>query len=105
PDDASPPSVRKEDADSDPILFVNLWSPVRDRMELTRIGRDVFRERLRTIDGISIVSVWGQQRPVIRILMDPGLMAAYDVTPQDVRAALEREHLELPAGLIEGSDI
>lgn len=105
PDDARPPSVRKEDADSDPILFVNLWSPVRDRMELTRIGRDVFRERLRTIDGISIVSVWGQQRPVIRILMDPGLMAAYDVTPQDVRAALEREHLELPAGLIEGSDI
>lgn len=104
PEDANPPSVRKEDVDSDPIVFLNLTSDVRDRLELTQIARDVFRERLRTIDGISIVSVWGQQRYTIRLWMDPNLLAAYDVTPSDISDALSRENIELPTGVIEGDD-
>lgn len=102
PPDANPPSVRKEDPDSNPIVFLNLNSNIRDRLELTQIARDVFRERLRTIDGISIVSVWGQQRYAMRLWLDPQLMAAYSVTPLDVRNALDRENVELPSGLIEG---
>lgn len=102
PDDANPPSVRKEDPDSQPIVFLNINSDVRDRLELTQIARDIFRERLRTIEGISIVSVWGQQRYAMRLWLDPALMAAYDVTPIDIRNALTRENVELPSGVIEG---
>src|SRR5690554_2086126 len=95
PPDANPPSVRKEDADSSPIVFLNLNSPIRDRLELTQIARDVFRERLRTIDGISIISMRGQQRYAIRLWLDPKKMAAYDVTPLDVKSALDMENIEL----------
>src|SRR5690625_1482256 len=105
PPDANPPSVRKEDSDSDPIIFVNLSSDRRDRMELTQIARDIFREQLRTIDGVSIVSVWGQQRYTIRLWMDPDLLAAYDLTPQDVHEALRSENIELPSGIIRGDDM
>ena len=102
PDDANPPSVRKEDPDSEPIVFLNINSDVRDRLELTQIARDIFRERLRTIEGVSIVSVWGQQRYAMRLWLDPALMAAYHVTPLDIRTALSRENVELPSGVIEG---
>src|SRR5690625_120717 len=105
PPDANPPSVRKEDSDSDPIIFVNLSSDRRDRMELTQIARDIFREQLRTIDGVSIVSVWGQQRYTIRLWMDPDLLDAYDLTPQDVHGALRSENIELPSGIIRGDDM
>ncbi|MCH8494338.1 MAG: efflux RND transporter permease subunit [Balneolales bacterium] len=105
PDDANPPSIRKEDADSAPIVFLNLNSPVRDRLELTALARDVFRERLRTIDGISIVSVWGQQRYAIRLWLDPSRMAAYDITPLDIRQAIDQENVELPSGIIEGEAV
>ncbi|MEX2398000.1 MAG: efflux RND transporter permease subunit, partial [Balneolales bacterium] len=104
PPDANPPSVRKEDTDSDPIVFLNLNSDQRDRLELTQIGRDVFREQLRTIDGISIVSVWGQQRYSIRLWMDPALLAAYNVTPMDIQQALDAENIELPSGVIEAQE-
>ncbi len=104
PDDARPPSVRLEDEDSDPIIFLNLSSDRRDRLELTQIARDVFRDRVRTIDGFSTVRVYGQQRYTIRLWMDPDLLAAYDLSPQDIRSALDRENIELPAGIIEGSD-
>lgn len=102
PPDANPPSVRKEDADNDPILMLNISSPIRDRLELTSIARDIFRERLRTIEGISIISVWGQQRYTIRLWMNPRMLAAYNITPQDIRQAIERENIELPSGVIEG---
>lgn len=105
PDEANPPSVRKEDADSSPIIFVNINSPMRDRLELTALARDVFRERLRTIDGISIISVWGQQRYAIRLWLDPARLAAYNVTPLDVRQAIDQENIELPAGFIEGESV
>lgn len=102
PPDSNPPSVRKEDADAAPIVFLNLNSKIRDRMELTQIARDVFRERLRTIDGISIISMRGQQRYSIRLWLNPKKMAAYDVTPLDIKQALDMENVELPSGTIEG---
>jgi multidrug efflux pump len=104
PEDANPPSVRKEDVDSDPILLINMFSDIRDRQELTQYARNIFREQLRTIDGVSIVSVYGQQRFAVRLWMDPDRMAAYDVTPSDIRSALESDNVELPSGVIEGDE-
>jgi multidrug efflux pump len=104
PEDANPPSVRKEDVDSDPILLINMYSDLRDRLELTQYARDVFREQLRTVQGVSIVSVYGQQRYTIRLWMDPDRMAAYDVTPSDIRQALDADNIELPSGVMEGDD-
>jgi len=104
PDDANPPSVRKEDVDSDPIVLLNLYSDIRDRQELTQYARNIFREQLRTVEGVSIVSVYGQQRFTVRLWLDPYRMAAYDVTPGDIRQALDSDNIELPSGVIEGDD-
>lgn len=105
PDDANPPSIRKEDADSDPILLVNLHSDIRDRLELTQYARNIFREQLRIVDGVSIIRTLGQQRYAVRLWMDPDKMAAYDVTPSDIRSALGSDNIELPSGVIEGDDV
>src|SRR5690625_1586131 len=105
PDDANPPSIRKEDADSDPILLVNLHSDIRDRLELTQYARNIFREQLRIVDGVSIIRTLGQQRYAVRLWMDPDKMAAYDVTPSDIRSALGSDNIELPPGVIEGDDV
>src|SRR5690625_7802785 len=37
--------------------------------------------------------------------MDPDLLAAYDLTPQDVHEALRSENIELPSGIIRGDDM
>lgn len=103
PEDANPPSVRKEDPNSEPIILFNVASDVRDVLELTQIARSTFREQLRTIEGVSIVSVWGQQRPTIRLWMDPERLAAYDLSPLDVRRAVDIDNAELPSGVLEGA--
>ena len=105
PPDAEPPSVSKSDASAPPIVFLNIKSDTRSLMELTEIADKRFKERLQTIEGVSRVDVWGEKTYSMRLQLDPQQLAAYDLTPLDVRRALDRANVELPSGRIEGETI
>ncbi|NLT03590.1 MAG: efflux RND transporter permease subunit [Bacteroidales bacterium] len=103
PQDVDPPVVEKNDADAQPIYSVTLQSATRDIIDLSEYAEVNFKERLQTISGVSAVNVWGSKRYSIRLRMDPMLLAAYALTPLDVRQAVTRENIELPSGTVEGS--
>ena len=103
PQDVDPPVVEKSDADAQPIYTITLQSKTRDIIDLSEYAEVNFKERLQTISGVSNVSVWGSKRYSVRMRMDPILLAAYRITPLDVRQAVTRENVELPSGTIEGS--
>jgi multidrug efflux pump len=104
PADADPPVVSKADADARPIIFLNIASDSRSLLELTDIADRIFKERFQTIPGVSQVGIWGSKRYSMRLWMDPLRLAAYNLTPLDVRNALLRENIELPSGSIEGDN-
>ncbi len=103
PPDAEPPTVSKSDADSEPVIFITIRSNKRSMLELTRIAKDVFKERLQTISGVSQIYIWGEKEYAMRLWMDPLKLSAYELTPLDVRDALSRQNVELPSGRIEGN--
>ena len=105
PPDADPPVVSKADADSQPIVGVNVKSTNRSLLELTEIADNVFKERLQTIPGVSRVQIWGEKEYAIRLRMDPLKMASYGITPMDVLSKIQTENVELPSGRIEGQSI
>ncbi|WP_129593820.1 efflux RND transporter permease subunit [Seramator thermalis] len=105
PRDADPPTVSKADADSEPIMQITIESPTRSLLELSEIADLTVKERLQTISDVSAVEIWGEHRYSMRLWLDPVKMAAYGVTPIDVKNALDRENIELPAGSIEGDQI
>jgi multidrug efflux pump len=102
PADAEKPIVQKADADAVPIVFLNIKSDKRDLLQLSKIANDVFKENFRSIPGVSEVQIWGEKLYAMRLWMDPQKLAAYQLTPQDVRSALARENVELPSGRIDG---
>ncbi len=102
PQDVDPPIVNKADADSSPIVFLNVSSDIRSALEVSDIANTLIRERMQTISGVSEVRIWGEKRYSMRLWMDPGKLAAYGLTPLDVRQAIDRENIELPSGRIEG---
>jgi multidrug efflux pump len=102
PPDADAPIVLKADADAVPIIFFNVKSNQRSLLELTDIAENTFKERVQTIPGVSEVRIWGSKRYAMRLWMDPARLAAYRLTPLDVRNALIRENVELPSGRVEG---
>ncbi len=104
PPDVESPIVSKADADATPIVFLNIQSDTRNLLQLTEIANNVFKERLQTIPGVSEVRVWGEKKYAMRLWMDPAKLAAYNLTPLDVKNALSRENVELPTGSIEGNN-
>ncbi len=102
PPDIDPPVIAKSDADSSPILSLTIQSDKRSLLELSAIANDIFKERLQTIPGVSEIRIWGEKKYAMRLLIDPARLAAHNLTPLDVRNALNRENIELPSGRIEG---
>lgn len=74
-------------------------------LELTEIAELTVKERLQTIQNVSAVEIWGENRYSMRLWLDPVRMAAYDVTPMDVKRAIDSENVELPSGSIEGDKL
>ena len=105
PRDCDPPTVSKADADDQPIMQVTVQSELRNLLELSEIADLTIKERLQTIANVSSVSIWGERRYSMRLWLDPARMAAYRITPMDVKNALDRENVELPSGSIEGDKI
>jgi multidrug efflux pump len=104
PRDCDPPVVAKADADANPILLLTIESNKRSLLELSEVAELTFKEQLQTIPGVSAVGIFGQKRYAMRLILDPGKMAGYQLTPLDVRNAIARENVELPSGAIEGTN-
>jgi len=102
PPDTDPPVVSKADADSEPIIFLNIQSETRSLLELTEIADNIFKERLQTINGVSEIRVWGAKTYSMRLWIDPDKLSSYNLTPLDVRNALQAQNIELPSGSVEG---
>ena len=103
PRDCDPPTVSKADADAMPILMVAIQSDKRSLLELSEIADLTVKEQLQTIQDVSSVMIWGEKRYCMRLWLDPVKMSGYGITPMDVKAALDRENVELPSGSIEGN--
>jgi multidrug efflux pump len=99
----SPPVVSKADANSQAIISMTVQSNTKNNLELTEYCNNVLVERLQTIPGVSGIQVWGEKRWAMRIWLDPARLSAYNLTPLDVRQALNRENVELPSGKIAGN--
>lgn len=104
PPDANPPMVFKSDADSSPFFGVVVNSETLDLLELSAYA-DTIRERLQTVPGVSNITLVGEKKYAMRLWMDSAKLAAYGLTPLDVRSALRSENVELPSGRLEGADV
>ena len=105
PRDCDPPTVSKADADAMPILMVAVQSDSRSLLELSEIADLTVKEQLQTIPDVSSVQIWGEKRYSMRIWLDPVKMAAYGLTPVDVKNTVTSENVELPSGSIEGNSM
>ena len=103
PRDCDPPTVSKADADAMPIIMVAIQSESRSLLELSEIADLTVKEQLQTISNVSSVGIWGEKRYSMRIWLDPIKMAAFGITPIDVKNAVTSENVELPSGSIEGN--
>jgi multidrug efflux pump len=100
PDQADPPQIAKANADSSPIIILNMTSTTLNRLQLADYADRYLVERLSTVPGVASVGLNGPLY-TMRIWLDADAMAARGVTVDDVETALNSQNVELPAGALE----
>jgi len=100
PLDIDPPIVSKSNPEDQPILWVGVSGPFSQQV-VSDYARYRVKEKLQTIPGVGEVQLGGLLERNVRIWVDAQKLDALGLTVMDVTAALQREHVELPAGRIE----
>ena len=98
----APPTVTKADANSDPIIMMIVQSSTMNNIELSEYAENVLLENLQTIPGVSMVQIYGQQKPAMRLWLNPEKLVSFNLTVADINTALTRENVEMPGGKIRG---
>jgi hydrophobe/amphiphile efflux-1 (HAE1) family protein len=100
PRDLDPPIISKTNPEDQPIMWIALSGPYSRQM-LADYARYRLREKLQTVPGVGEVMMGGYLERNVRVWVDARELEERRLTVSDVINALQREHVELPAGKIE----
>ncbi|MBI4514667.1 MAG: efflux RND transporter permease subunit [Deltaproteobacteria bacterium] len=100
PEGTDTPVVDKFDVESSPILSIAV-SGDRDLREVTEIARKLVKEDVETLRGVGSVILTGGLDRAINVSVDTGKLAAYNLSVQQIKAALRAQNLEVPGGRVD----
>jgi hydrophobe/amphiphile efflux-1 (HAE1) family protein len=98
----SPPTYRKVNPTDAPILLLGATS---DILPLTEVDDNIetkLAQQISQIPGVAQVSIGGQQKPAIRVQLDPAKLVAKGLSLEDVRVPLSTATVDIPKGMIMG---
>lgn len=95
------PVIAKVEADAFPVIWLAFTSDSLTRLQINDLVSRIVKPRLQTVTGVADVRIFGERKYAMRVWLDPGKMAAFRLTTQDVEDAIRRSNLEVPAGRIE----
>jgi len=98
----SPPTYRKVNPADSPILLLSATS---DTLPITTVSDAVdaqLAQQISQISGVAQVIIGGQQKPSIRVQVDPAKLVAKGLSLEDVRNQIAITTVDSPKGNIDG---
>jgi multidrug efflux pump len=95
-----PPTIRKVNPADTPILVLAVTS---DSVPLTTVdayAENVLLQKISQISGVGLVGIGGQQKPAIRVQVNPQALAARGISLETVRTVLGEANVDLPKGTL-----
>jgi len=99
----APPSYRKVNPADSPILVMGVHS---DSLPLTVVddyADTILAQQISQISGVSQVSIGGEQKPAVRVQIDPAKLAAKGLTLEDVRGVIAAATVNAAKGTLNGA--
>jgi HAE1 family hydrophobic/amphiphilic exporter-1 len=100
----APPNQRKVNPADSPILIFAVHSDVLPVTTVDDYAETVIAQQLSQLPGIAQVNVGGQQKPAVRIQVDPVKLAAVGLQLEDVANLITNATVDAPQGAITGSE-
>ena len=99
---SSAPTFNKVNPAEGTVLSLAVTSPIRTLPELDRYADNYIAQRLSQMPGVGLVDFHGEQKPAVRVQIDPDALAARGLTLEDVRSVIGVSTLDQPKGSLDG---
>ncbi|SFS19222.1 hydrophobe/amphiphile efflux-1 (HAE1) family protein [Dyella sp. OK004] len=99
----NPPTYHKVNPADFTIMSIALTSDSLPLTELDRYMEDFIAPQVSQMPGVGLVDFHGQQRPSVRIQLDPDKVAGLGLTMDEVRTVVGTQTVNAPKGTLNGT--
>src|ERR1700685_203781 len=99
----SPPVYSKVNPADTPILTLEITSDSLPLDKVNDLADTVLAQKLSEVSGVGLVTIEGNQKPAVRVRINPAAIAALGLSLEDVRTALTQNNVNAPKGSFDGA--
>ena len=99
----SPPSYRKVNPADSSILVYSIHSDTLPITAVDDYAENVISQQISQLPGVAQVSIGGQQKPAVRVQIDPTKIAALGIQLEDIATVITQATVDSPKGAINGA--
>src|SRR5947208_12519147 len=98
----NPPTYSKVNPADTPILTLSITSDTLPLEKVNDLADTVLAQKLSEVTGVGLVTIEGNQKPAVRVRINPSAIAARGISFEDIRNALTVNNVNAPKGNFDG---
>ncbi len=98
----NPPVYNKVNPADTPILTLQITSDTLPLEKVNDLTDTVLAQKLSEVSGVGLVTIEGNQKPAVRVRVDPAAIASFGLGLEDVRTAVMANNVNAPKGSFDG---
>jgi len=95
-----PPTIRKVNPADTPAILLAVTSDTLPLTTVDAFAENILLPKISQISGVGQVGIGGQQKPAIRVQMNPQALAARGISLEDVRNVVSNANVDLAKGTL-----
>jgi multidrug efflux pump len=99
----SPPTYRKVNPADSPILVMGVHSDTLPITAVDDYADTILAQQISQLSGVAQVSIGGEQKPAVRVQVDPAKLATKGLTLEDVRGVIASATANAAKGTLNGA--
>jgi len=99
----SPPTYSKVNPADTPILTLQITSDTLPLEQVNDFADTVLAQKLSEVSGVGLVTIEGNQKPAVRVRVNPAAMASIGMGLEDIRNSLTQNNVNQPKGSFDGA--
>jgi len=99
----NPPTYSKVNPADQPIVTLALTSDALPLEKVNDLADTLLAQKLSEVSGVGLVTIEGNQKPAVRVRINPAAISSLGLGLEDVRTALAQNNLNQPKGSFDGA--
>ena len=98
----SPPTYSKVNPADTPILTLKITSDTLPLEKVNDLADTVLAQKLSEVTGVGLVTIEGNQKPAVRVRVNPAAISTLGISFEEIRLALIQNNINAPKGSFDG---